>query len=373
MNNWISDINIESYRGIRSLTLDSLSMVNILTGDNNCGKTSVLEVIRSFRQPDDFRQWISLTRSTYPFPLPVRRAALTQYELFSDLFDINAESKRIKYSMIVNDCFTDVEVCAVEAEAEFTQEEFKEVFGYNLTGIFKSDENLSQAIIVPKLELEIRINGELVNEMDLYEERTRIGSEVEIRKEFRHNIIYISPVDHAEGQLFLSEVLDSPELYAEMLEVLKAYDENIMSINYDRIDGSAIGRGTYKILSKSHEKALPLNVYGDGMKKAILLMSAVVKAKNGILLLDEFETAIHTSAMESTFKWILETCRRLNVQLFLTSHSKEAIDKVLKCAPDLIEQISVYTLYKQSNQTTVRRLPGKKAIEVQDEMGLELR
>lgn len=32
-------------------------------------------------------------------------------------------------------------------------------------------------------------------------------------------------------------------------------------------------------------------------KKAILLISAVVSAKNGILLLDEFETAIHTSAM----------------------------------------------------------------------------
>ena len=32
------------------------------------------------------------------------------------------------------------------------------------------------------------------------------------------------------------------------------------------------------------------------MKKAILLMSAVIAAKDGILLLDEFETAIHTSA-----------------------------------------------------------------------------
>ena len=37
-------------------------------------------------------------------------------------------------------------------------------------------------------------------------------------------------------------------------------------------------------------------------------MSAVLKAQNGILLLDEFETAIHTSAMDRTFRWILETC-----------------------------------------------------------------
>ena len=58
------------------------------------------------------------------------------------------------------------------------------------------------------------------------------------------------------------------------------------------------------------------------MKKAILLISAVVNAKNGILLLDEFETAIHTTAMNKVFSWILKSCLKLNVQLFLTSHSK---------------------------------------------------
>ena len=35
--------------------------------------------------------------------------------------------------------------------------------------------------------------------------------------------------------------------------------------------------------------------------------------------------------------------------------------------------IAVYTLYKKGNISAVRRLAAKKAIEVQDEMGLELR
>ena len=53
----ISSIEIKSFRGIRSLKLDNLAQINILTGDNNCGKTSVLEVLESFGQPDDFRTW----------------------------------------------------------------------------------------------------------------------------------------------------------------------------------------------------------------------------------------------------------------------------------------------------------------------------
>lgn len=189
-------------------------------------------------------------------------------------------------------------------------------------------------------------------------------------KEFRLNI---SPVRHAEGSVFLNNVLEDPELYEEMIEILREYDEGIVSINYDTKNEAGFNRGIYKVLSRTSRKALPLNVYGDGMKKAILLMSAVVKAKNGILLLDEFETAIHTSAMNKTFHWILRTCRKLNVQVFLTSHSKEAIDKVLKCAPEIQDDIALYTLYRGKEGTLVRRLSGKDAVEAQDNMGLELR
>ena len=168
-------------------------------------------------------------------------------------------------------------------------------------------------------------------------------------------------------------MLDNSNMYEQMLDVLKEYDEDIISINYDNLNSGRPGRGVYKILSKSHQKALPLNMYGDGMKKAVLLMSAAIAAKDGILLIDEFETAIHTSAMDRTFAWVIDMCKRLNVQVFLTSHSKEAIDKLLKCSPENTSSMAVYTLSKRDNRTVVRRLDGKTAIEVQDNMGLELR
>lgn len=58
---------------------------------------------------------------------------------------------------------------------------------------------------------------------------------------------------------------------------------------------------------------------------------------------------------------------------FLTSHSKEAIDKILKCAPEMRKDMAVYTLSKVNEKSVARRLSGDKAIEVQDHMGLELR
>ena len=40
---------IDRYRGIKALKIDELKGVNLVVGDNNCGKTSVLEAIQLLR------------------------------------------------------------------------------------------------------------------------------------------------------------------------------------------------------------------------------------------------------------------------------------------------------------------------------------
>lgn len=368
----IKKIYIDSFRGIKNLELDNLSRVNIITGDNNCGKTSVLEIIESFCQPDDIRLWNSLIRKDSRDSI---RTGMTIYEGFSDLFDINSERKYISYTINIDGKAETILLEGKVTEEEMPEEKYAEILGLYLRRDNNREEQfVTNMQVVTKLNIQAFHNKKRILNENIYEGQYYLNSSFVGRdKRFYKNITYISPIRHAEGRLFLSQVLDNPDLYEEMLAVLKEYDADIVSINYDSDNNKLPGRGVYKILSKAHQKALPLNVYGDGMKKAVLLMSAVVQAKNGILLLDEFETAIHTSAMDKTFKWILDACKKLNVQLFMTSHSKEAIDKVLKCAPELIDDIAVYTMYKNDENVSVRRLDARKAIEVQDEMGLELR
>ena len=377
----IKRIDIETFRGIRDLHLENLSSINILTGDNNCGKTSILEVLQSWAQPDNFNTWGSLLRRGN-----MRLRRLSLYEGFYDLFDINLEKKFIHYQIQEDNC-TDVLLKATESIEEVPPARKDEILGikrYSQT--IREDENSGYQLYIEglddmpeplsRLELEIQINNNVVNTKNIYEEQLSIPYVIDTEKNsYYHNVVYISPSRHTEGSIYLNSVLNDPELYEEMLGILRDYDEGIISINYDMANelNPGSGRGVFKILSRSCKKALPLNVYGDGMKKALLLMSAVMKAKNGVLLLDEFETAIHTSAMDRTFRWILRTCQKLNVQVFLTSHSREAIDKVLKCDPELQKDISVYTLYKDREQTLVRHLTGAQAVEAQDNMGLELR
>ena len=368
MGVYISELDIETYRGIKKLKMENLAPINIITGDNNSGKTSVLELLQSVKNPTSFRVWRNLIRNN---GMNLSRG-LTYYDGFYDLFDVNEDTKKIEYAVSLNGEKHVIEMQATVLHEEILESQFNKLQG--LSYVRYEDDYAENIMNVSKLQMQIKDNGQIASNSAVYEGQIRYVRNKSNEDSSREkNIIYISPTRHAEGTLYLNAVLETPDLYEQMLAILKDYDEDIMSINYDNSEENGRRRGVYKILSKSHKKALPLNVYGDGMKKAVLLMSAVIAAEDGVLLIDEFETAIHTSAMKNTFRWILETCRKLNVQVFVTSHSKEAIDKLLKCSEKCLDDMALYTLYKKENMTAVRRMNGRKAIEAQDNMGLELR
>ena len=242
---------------------------------------------------------------------------------------------------------------------------------HRLNGLLRTDSSKEESEIIDTtcLHLSTFINNQIVNEYTLYDFQTRISRFVN-KKPFFVRTTYVSPVDHATGMLYLDDVLADTQLYEQLLNILQEFDNNIISITSIKTKNAI---PEYMVLTKNHHSAIPLNSYGDGMKKALLLLSAIVRSQNGILLLDEFETAIHTSAMDSVFSWLLQSALKLNVQVFLTSHSKEAIDKILKMNDTIQSNINVYTLYNCNGNNYARMLNCLDAINAQDKLGLELR
>ena len=56
----IRQVDIKAYRGIHDLELKNLNSINILTGNNNCGKTSVLELLSGLRDPYSILAWTGM-------------------------------------------------------------------------------------------------------------------------------------------------------------------------------------------------------------------------------------------------------------------------------------------------------------------------
>ena len=258
MGVYISELDIETYRGIKKLKMENLAPINIITGDNNSGKTSVLELLQSVKNPTSFRVWRNLIRNN---GMNLSRG-LTYYDGFYDLFDVNGDTKKIEYAVSLNGEKHVIEMQATVLHEEILESQFNKLQG--LSYVRYEDDYAENIMNVSKLQMQIKDNGQIASNSAVYEGQIRYVRNKSNEDSSREkNIIYISPTRHAEGTLYLNAVLETPDLYEQMLAILKDYDEDIMSINYDNSEENGRRRGVYKILSKSHKKALPLNVYGE--------------------------------------------------------------------------------------------------------------
>ena len=76
---------------------------------------------------------------------------------------------------------------------------------------------------------------------------------------------------------------------------------------------------------KGAEGPIPIKTMGDGMNRLFGLGMALACAKGGILLVDEIENGIHWSVLPDVWKFVVKVAKRLNVQVFATTHSNDCL------------------------------------------------
>ena len=76
---------------------------------------------------------------------------------------------------------------------------------------------------------------------------------------------------------------------------------------------------------KGIDEPLPLKSMGDGMTRLFHIIVALVNARNGLLLIDEFENGLHWSVQPKVWDIVFQLSERLNVQVFATTHSRDCI------------------------------------------------
>ena len=115
------------------------------------------------------------------------------------------------------------------------------------------------------------------------------------------------------------------------------------------VDGSAV-----EYVNDRKLGLRPLVSYGDGVKKVLAIANAIIESANGILLIDEIDTSIHYRHYNNIFNFIDMAAKQMQVQLFITTHSDEAINEILKIQNyddyynEEKESINVITLRRNS-------------------------
>ncbi|MDR2706938.1 MAG: ATP-binding protein, partial [Planctomycetaceae bacterium] len=79
-------------------------------------------------------------------------------------------------------------------------------------------------------------------------------------------------------------------------------------------------------------RPVPLHSLGDGVSRLFEIILSIVNVAGGICLIDEFENGLHWSVQEKVWEIIFKTAKDTNVQIFATTHSKDAVETFIEVA-----------------------------------------
>lgn len=394
MNQVFDHLQINGYRGLDVLDLPQLRQVNIFVGDNNSGKTSLLEAISILCNPLDPFQWLDVSqRRLYLGRSPIMglRPNLEAVKwIFSQEIAVSGDVlHQGKTPIVLKDSHHEIFVnSSGSAPIQSFTAKLEEIYG---SGIEKNNQERlnedSSSVdedsvsdmdsVRPGLELEVEaklssIQGslfELEPEREIFQfwESERFVQRKRNRPLVRNATIFPSysssePILNRLSQVILNET----DGKSAVLELIRAFDDNILDIH---ILSTPTSRATLYIEHRELGFA-PLYVFGDGFKRTLVIALTILTTSGGVLLVDEIETSIHVSALGHVFSWLIETCRRLEIQLFVTTHSLEAIDAMLQ--PEIpMDDVVAFRLNLKGQ--VPQRFSGGLLHRLRSERGLDVR
>lgn len=354
MTKHITELKIQAYRGIRNLDIKNLGDFNIFVGDNNSGKTSVLEVLKILSQPNDIGSIIrvALSRKNKIKPKDFIDSALT---IFKKEVPYEQDNKNMRDGFSLDmSCYLNNKWICLEIFAELSKK---------LNFLGENDKEFDSVI-----DGTLRVTNDSIKSTDTFSIESNSKINIDTTEEIYKSVFMPVNVNLYGSCVGLYPDVIKTEKKDLFIQVLRIFDKDIRDIS--------IVEEMIWIHHKNKE-TMPLFSYGTGMQKALLMSIVLVMAKDGVLLIDEIETALHTLALKEVFVFLVEACKKTNVQLFATTHSIEAVDKLLLTAKNNgnIDGIRVVTLkkYEELEKTLARVLIGSEALEDRENYDMELR
>lgn len=368
-------LEIERYRGLNNVILPELGRINMIIGENNSGKTSILEAIQLFDNSNVLENVISIARKREAQVIFGGRNRLQPFDML--LYSFSMHDNEEKEIYVKAEC-SEYGKCRVgirgrlEREFAYPENDSREQMKWYET-ICDEDgyvRTLNGEYLFEKdVEVLSRYHfSELDKKPEIFRDENRSEkTDVCIGKKISR-ILYISPMDIYSNKIISASLYKGMlvEEKGRLLELLKMFDERIVGIE------TGVQYGTPVTFIEMEDCGLvPVSIFGDGLKKVLTLASAVVKMRGGVVLIDEFETGIHKHALIQVAKWLSAVTERYDVQVFLTTHSSDAIDALLNAQSDF-KNINAYRLEHYKSDIYVKKFQGTELYLLRRNQGMDI-
>ena len=265
----VTALYLENFKQFEKLKVENIGQFNILTGDNNSGKTSVLEALLAEPRWDPFEYKLRYVLENFKRFTGVRQHFLHQY--------INKDSEKSFFSIGI--------------EFKHGQSTFKlkveEKNGFKEHYTHSKDSNYYNP------------HASDLNFIPFY-----LG--------YNHNIThtyltYVNKYQDKDDKLIESASIILPDIRDIKPDMLTCDDAILL-----------IGR-------RGKNVRMPLGTYGDGFINTFRLLIEIVRFSEHRIMVDEIDSGIYYERMKNFWKAVLNACMLNKVQLFASTHNKECI------------------------------------------------
>jgi predicted ATPase len=331
----ITGLEIDNFRCFEKLRVDGLTRVNLFVGKNNSGKTALLEAVEAVVSVDN--------------PLLLYRASVDRGESRigraaggEDSLQLDIRHWFYGHSLDEGASFS----LRATGEREFS--------------VSRGIERAQHDLFPRALSLTIKRPGSRARLPSLTltaDGFLGAGSPSELDERLDLNLkppvgfVATRRLLPAELALLWKGVVLTPreEATVKALRLVEPAVERIA------ISGSGEAAAA-QVLLHGASSPVPLGTLGEGVSRILALALHLVRTQGGFLLIDEIENGLHWSVMSKVWRFLVESARSLDVQIFLTTHSKdclEAIADLHRTHPQLAAEISVHRL-ERGRETPVR-------------------
>jgi ABC-type branched-subunit amino acid transport system ATPase component len=322
----LKQLSLVAYRGISHLTLADLGSISLIVGDNDVGKSSVLEAAGLVLRPLDRDRWVSASRHV-------------------DVEALTADGLRRVFPSVPR--FADLCVEGVTTVGLRT-----------VTARWPVMEDGHVA------RLEVGVDGTPDVALEFPASSATVHDASSIR------VAHVTSTTHYSTRAMADDLsaMTAAEraLASQVLHGLEPEIQNIVAFE--------AGGRRCAYVSYAERGVVDLGSLGDGARRSVALAVALVRASGGVLLVDDIALGFHHSSLRGRFAELLRSAADSSVQVLATTHDLEAVDALLCATEDagVDGSLGLYWLRCMANQHRVRRYDADRVRRLREE-GLDVR
>lgn len=306
----LSYFKVENFKRFDSLEVNDIGQFNLIVGDNNVGKTTLLEAL--LFDDENYDQLI----------YNLRHALLNKFGIH--------ESK------LANVNFLDFYTKSLQNPIAFSAKYVEGKVGERVTLKKRTKDSLNESEIKDlSVQLLLEPNSNHLIEFSdgdkkalYFVTRNGINNVDHFYPLAPININYSSNVADT-----VSSIIKSTKRLHEIVDELKYFVPEIINVEVS----SSIVPETLLVAIREKEDDLirPISQYGDAVNKLLHYVIEFSLAEKKRYMIDEFDAGIHYTRMKDFFIKVLRSARNKNVQIFATTHSKECLEYYAQALQEL--------------------------------------